>query len=602
MVRGTGRHGILGAIPGAWAALRWLGWLGIALLVVPAVVLAVLVSQGKGQWGADWILIALALAGLLSLVVVGLVLFVTLSSLRRLGELAQLLGEEGPQLVFVKDRQHRYRYANVAAAALIGRHPASIFGRLDSELHPGSESLVFEENDRICLERDLPTVFRETQTTPGGQMRNFRVSKRPLHDARGRTVGLLGTARDITDELELQKLLRLREEETRVWFELGPLPAVLFATADLRILDANVAAERCYGYSRTQLQRMHLPELFARGESDRIHKYLGDKAQAVPPGSLAWRHRKADGSTFAALADIGNLPHAEVPARLMLVRDVSELDAMRAALESCRARYKDLVDSGLTMVWTHDLDGRLLEVNSTMADALGYEREDMLGRGLDEFVPEDARDSWKDYVERIRSLRRDAGMLHVAARSGERRIWQYHFVCYPDAEPTPYVLGTAQDVTLRHRYEIRMREQNRRDPLTGCHTRRYLDAFAWRAEHDQVWGCVVVDIDYFRQLNASEGRERGDDVLRDLADVLRLAADTGDAVVRMGGDEFAVVVAHATENHLQELAERLAASARVGMPAAFSIGWALREGGEELESTLRRADKRLLANRMRDRG
>lgn len=593
-------QGILDAIPGARATLRWHGWLGIGLLVVPAVVLAVLLATENAGWRTGWLITVLPLVALVALVATGWVLFVAVARLRRVGELAQLLSEQGPDPVFVKDLDHQYRYVNDAAAALIGRSPGSVVGRPDSELRPGSESLAFEENDRVCLERDLPTLFRETQTVAGGRTRSFLVSKRPLHDVRGRVAGLIGAARDITDELELQKTARQRSDETRAWFDLNPMPVVLFASADLRILKANTAAERCYGYSQARLQRMQLPELFAREEGDRVRRYLGEGNQPVAPGSVAWRHLKADGETFAALTDIGNLPHAAVPARVMMVRDVSEVVALRAALTASKARYEDLVESGLTMVWVHDLDGRLLRVNGALADALGYEKEAMLGRSLGDFVPDDVRATWTDYMERVRSLRRDAGILHVAARNGERRVWQYHFVCYPDGEPTPYVLGTAQDVTLRHRYELRMRDQNKRDALTGCRTRRYLEAFAWQAEPGQVWGCIVIDIDYFRQVNASEGRERGDELLKELASMLTLSAGSGDAVVRMGGDEFAVIVANATRDGMHELADRLAASARDGMPVAFSLGWALREMGEPLESTLRRADKMLLLQRVQE--
>jgi len=594
-------QGVLDAVPGARATLRWYGWLAIGLLVVPAAALAIFATKEDAVWVASWIAIALLLVGLVALAATGLVLFVALSRMRRVGELAQLLCEQGPDPIFVKDVSYQYRYVNEAAAALIGRSTAGVLGRPDSQLRPGNESLAFEENDRVCLERDLPTLFRETQTVAGGRTRSFLVSKRPLHDARGRITGLIGSARDITDELELQKLNRRRGDETRAWFDLNPLPVVIFASADLRILKVNMAAERCYGYSQSQMLRMRLPELFAREEVDRVRKYLGEGGQAVAPGSVAWRHQKADGESFAALTDIANLAHEDVPSRGMMVRDVSELNTARAALESIKSRYEDLVESGLTMVWVHDLDGRLLRVNDALADALGYERENMLGRGLADFVPDDSRETWTGYMERVRSLRRDAGVLHVASRNGERRVWQYQFVCYPDAEPTPYVLGTAQDVTLRHRYELRMRDQNKRDSLTGCRTRRYLDAFAWQAEPDQTWGCIVTDIDYFRQVNASEGRERGDELLKEMASMLTLSAGSGDAVVRLGGDEFAIIVANASADGVQELGERLAAAARDGMPVAFSLGWAVREAGEPLESTLRRADKMLLLSRTHER-
>lgn len=591
---------VFGAIPGAHAALHWCGWVGLAALIVPAVIVVMLAAQNAGTPAMDALDVTLPAVALVTLVAVGVVLYFVMSSLRGLGEMTGLLSENCQYLIFVKDRAHRYRFVNERAAAMLGVAQADVLGRRDSELRPGTEALAYEENDRVCLERDLATMFRETQTLPGLGARSFLVSKYPLHDNHGRVSGLVGSARDITDEIELEKVGRRRSDEKRVWFDANPLPVVRFASADQRVLEVNPAAEQCYGYARDRMLLMRLPELFAPDEVERLQAYLRNIVQAVPPASVTWRHRRADGQAFEVLADIGNLPHEDPPCRVMLVRDVSQEKTAARSLAECAARYEDLVESGLAMVWIHDLGGRLSRVNGAMADALGYAREEMLGRSLSDFVSEEAHATWDDYMDRVRSLKRDTGVLHVTARNGERRVWQYHFVCYPEAEPTPYVLGTAQDVTLRRRYELRMRDQNERDALTGCHTRRWLDSFAWQTEHGQQWGCLVVDIDFFRQMNASEGKPRGDAVLRELAGVLRNTAGTDDAVVRLNGDEFAVIVAHATEHGMQELGERLGRSARDGMPVAFSLGWALRDDGETLESTLRRAEKALLRNRVRE--
>ena len=53
--------------------------------------------------------------------------------------------------------------------------------------------------------------------------------------------------------------------------------------------------------------------------------------------------------------------------------------------------------------------------------------------------------------------------------------------------------------------------------------------------------------------------------------------------MRLGGDEFAIVLPQASANAVSELADRLAAASRDGMPAVFSLGWAVREAGEPLE-------------------
>ncbi len=589
---------VFGAVPGARASLHWCGWVGIAALIVPAVIVVMLGAQNAGLRDLGALDAVLPGVGLVTLIAVGAVLYLVMSSLRGLGEMTELLSENCQHLIFVKDRAHRYRFVNGRTAAMLGVTRTDAVGQRDTDLRPGTEALAYEESDCVCLDRDLATMFRETQTLPGLGARSFLVSKFPLHDARGRVSGLVGSARDITDEIELEKVARRRVDEKRIWFDANPLPVVRFASAGQRVLEANAAAAECYGRTREEMLLMRLADLFAPEEAERLQAYLRNLVQAPPPGSVTWRHLRADGQTFEVLADIGNLPHEEPPCRLMVVRDVSREKQAERTLDECASRYEDLVESGLAMVWMHDLGGRLTRVNGALADALGYTREEMLGRSLSDFVAEEAHATWDDYMDRVRSLKRDTGVLHVTARNGERRVWQYHFVCYPDAEPSPYVLGTAQDVTLRRRYELRMRDQNERDALTGCHTRRWLDSFAWQAEHGQQWGCLVVDIDFFRQVNASEGKPRGDAVLRELAELLRHTAGADDAVVRLSADEFAVIVAHATEPGMQELGERLGQSARDGMPIAFSLGWALRDDGETLESTLRRTEKILLRNRL----
>lgn len=590
---------IADGLPRVRLPVRWIGWLGIGLLVLPALALGMLVLlQQQDDVAAGW-MTWLGLAGMLALAASGVAAALVLVRLRGVGEIGSLLCGNGADPVFVKDRASRYRYTNGAASGLLGLGPADLIGRTDSELIDDQEAAAYEENDRVCLRRGLPTLFRETRSVKGLGTRSFLVSKYPLHDVRGRVSGLLGTARDITDELALQDLTRCRADETRAWFDANPLPVVIFAASDLRILRANLAAERCYQRSAAELARMSVRELFADAEGDRLDAYLSRTARAAPLGTLAWRQRRADGTSLDVLTDIANLPHAQPPVRVLLVRDVSAEVQARAELGIAKQRLGDLLDSGLAMVWMHDLDAQLTEVNGEAARALDYEPADMIGRRLSDFIAPESQSDFNDYLDRVRCLQRDAGVLHVVARSGERRVWQYRFTCYPNATPAPYVLVCAQDVTLRHRQEARLREATQRDALTGCRARRYLDAIAWRSEPDTRWGCIVVDVDDFRQINATEGRERGDALLRELAALLGNVAAANEAVVRLGGDQFAVLLERADDNAVRERVAPLARAARDGMPVPFSIGWALREGDEAIEATLRRADKMLARERAR---
>jgi GGDEF domain-containing protein len=74
-----------------------------------------------------------------------------------------------------------------------------------------------------------------------------------------------------------------------------------------------------------------------------------------------------------------------------------------------------------------------------------------------------------------------------------------------------------------------------------------------------------------------------------------------EAVVRIGGDEFLIVLEQATEAHAEMVARRLQLAALRTAPVPFSLGWASRRPGETFQQTMHRADQNLLAVRVIER-
>ncbi|MGZ4664205.1 MAG: oxygen-binding di-iron domain-containing protein [Frankiaceae bacterium] len=163
---------------------------------------------------------------------------------------------------------------------------------------------------------------------------------------------------------------------------------------------------------------------------------------------------------------------------------------------------------------------------------------------------------------------------------------------------------------------VEMYQRSIRDPLTGLHNRGYLEDAAARlfAIHDRgaTPGIAVamVDIDHFKRVNDTFGHDRGDVVLREVADVLAEETRRGDIAVRLGGEEFAVFFVGLTGEAAVEAAERLRAecsrrtrqsggqSGGRSTPATHvtvSVGVAERGPGEVLAHVLRRADSALYA-------
>lgn len=100
------------------------------------------------------------------------------------------------------------------------------------------------------------------------------------------------------------------------------------------------------------------------------------------------------------------------------------------------------------------------------------------------------------------------------------------------------------------------------DPLTGAFNRRHLDAalataIERRARNGERAALLLLDIDRFKDLNDMLGHAAGDDVLRSLAALMRSRARRIDALFRVGGEEFAVLLAGAGLPDAVGVAEQL---------------------------------------------
>jgi len=162
--------------------------------------------------------------------------------------------------------------------------------------------------------------------------------------------------------------------------------------------------------------------------------------------------------------------------------------------------------------------------------------------------------------------------------------------------------GVLVDITERKLFEQQLKEITGRDALTGCFNRHYLAELESRLVREGLdWGAIVVDIDHFKRYNDEQGHQAGDEALLSVAHFLMRETRAQDAVVRLGGDEFLVLLVGDQAGSTAAIAARLREPEHLPSPVPFSLGFAVRRPGEPLERTIQRADKRLFEVRAQER-
>jgi diguanylate cyclase (GGDEF)-like protein/PAS domain S-box-containing protein len=246
-------------------------------------------------------------------------------------------------------------------------------------------------------------------------------------------------------------------------------------------------------------------------------------------------------------------------------------------------------------------EGEILDANPAMLEMFGVSSmKELEARRVQEWIDPGQRVHEHEILEK-RGVVRDFEFTFRRPNGEVRTVIDTAFMRRDRLSGKTLYFGILIDITERKRLERQLVETGLRDPLTGCFNRRYLRHFEGEFA-GRGWGCIVIDIDHFKSYNDRYGHERGDKILVRMARFLGGVCRSDDAVIRLGGDEFIILLAGMRRSGMARVAKRLEAAARERAPVPFSLGWASRWRGEPLQATMRRADARLIAVRVAIRG
>lgn len=213
-------------------------------------------------------------------------------------------------------------------------------------------------------------------------------------------------------------------------------------------------------------------------------------------------------------------------------------------------------------------------------------------------------------VEQSRRAESLAAQLAAANSALEERVRERtHELSRLLASQAAQAEAVATALQEQQRLASQLEDLAARDPLTGLHNRRRFDHAldmlfdGERSTSDGGSLCVAIaDIDNFKEVNDRHGHDVGDQVLRRIATIFQAHTRSGDVLVRLGGEEFALLLPDTDAAAAAGVCERIRtevatcdfADLAPGLQVTLSVGLASdSEGYADPRAQLRAADRRL---------
>lgn len=214
-------------------------------------------------------------------------------------------------------------------------------------------------------------------------------SLKPVVDETGAVTMLIAEGRDISEQLATQKELRRNQDELELIFHSVPI-RIFFKDDKNRIIRLNKAAADSMDMAVEEVEGADTYELFP----EQAKKYHDDDLEVINSGKpklgIVERYAPRDGEYGWVRTDKVPYIDPETGDRFVFAA-ASDITSERKALEAMRSsetRYRSLYNNTPTMLYSIDLESRLVSVSDYWLSKLGYERDEVIGRKSTEFMTE----------------------------------------------------------------------------------------------------------------------------------------------------------------------------------------------------------------------
>ncbi|MEX2593473.1 MAG: PAS domain S-box protein [Anditalea sp.] len=135
-------------------------------------------------------------------------------------------------------------------------------------------------------------------------------------------------------------------------------------------------------------------------------------------------------------------------------RNVTKEREKEKLLKLSEKKFRSFFENSQGLMFTHDLEGKLLSINAFGAKLLGFSSKKMIGINLSQFIPNNFHPDISTYLKEIKSKGKAKGLFTTVQKNGQdKKVWLFNNSLERDLEGNEYVIGNSIDITERLKLE-----------------------------------------------------------------------------------------------------------------------------------------------------
>lgn len=359
------------------------------------------------------------------------------------------------------------------------------------------------------------------------------------------------------------------------------------------------------GYTEQEVRSLNLLDLLHPDSmlccQDRFSRLMNGESLSC----IDFKFVSKSGGTVYLAGDCGSIvKEGGVVSTRGIFRNVTETVRAQEALKITEAQYQALYEHAPDIYTTINASGEILSINRNGAAMLGYDVAELIGESAAKVIhPEDQREVFSCVEKLFNDPHAKADIEYRKIRKDGSIFWVHQRAGLEPGVSAPRLLVVCRDITEKRDLEDRLAYQATHDALTNLLNRREFEQRLHQVltrDPDPLDKHVLcfLDLDQFKIINDTCGHVAGDELLRQVAALLKGLVRSRDTLARIGGDEFAVLMEHATLDSAIKFAEKIRATIEAFVfywrSQRFSIGVSIGvvpiQAGRSITDTLNLAD------------